>query len=228
MPTEKKKARSHREPPVQIRWPRVLFVIGGLAVLYVAGQFASDLIVEQFGFHLYPRQEPMLHRLIVTAIVCYIILIAIPFMPGVEIGLGLIAFLGPNICFLVYISTVFALALSYLIGRFIPTHLCAQAFGYVGLTKAQILLDRIEPLTVEQRLAYLSETAPPGILSFLFRHRYIALAMAVNLPGNILIGGGGGIAMFAGMSGIFPFPMFLLTILLAIAPVPLMITVTAQ
>jgi hypothetical protein len=82
-------------------------VIGGLAALYVAGQFASDLVVDQFGFHLYPRLEPMMHRLIVSAIVCYIILIAIPFMPGVEIGLSLIVFLGPKICFLVYVSTVF-------------------------------------------------------------------------------------------------------------------------
>jgi hypothetical protein len=202
-------------------------VIGGLAALYVAGQFASDLVVDQFGFHLYPRLEPMMHRLIVSAIVCYIILIAIPFMPGVEIGLSLIVFLGPKICFLVYVSTVFALAFSYLVGRFIPAHLCARAFGFVGLTKAQDLLNRIEPLTVEQRLAYLSEKAPPGVLPFLLRHRFIALAVAINLPGNILIGGGGGIAMFAGMSGIFPFPMYLLTIVLAVAPVPLILSVTA-
>jgi hypothetical protein len=73
----------------------------------------------------------------------------------------------------------------------------------------------------------LSEKAPPGVLPFLLRHRFIALAVAINLPGNILIGGGGGIAMFAGMSGIFPFPMYLLTIVLAVAPVPLILSVTA-
>jgi hypothetical protein len=33
--------------------------------------------------------------------------------------------------------------------------------------------------------------------------------------------------MFAGMSGIFPFPMYLLTIVLAVAPVPLILSVTA-
>lgn len=165
-----------------------------------------------------------MHRLILAVIICYIILLAIPFMPGVEVGLSLIAFLGPKIIFLVYVSTIFALVVAYAAGRFIPVRHCASAFGFVGLTRAQELMNRLAPLTAEQRLAYLTENATKGVLPFLLRHRFIALAAAINLPGNVLIGGGGGIAMLAGMSGIFPFPMYLLTIALAVGPVPLVIS----
>lgn len=167
-----------------------------------------------------------MHRLILLTTVCYIILIAIPFMPGVEIGLSLIAFLGPKISFLVYVSTILALTLSYAAGRFVPARYCAAALGLVGLVRAQELVNEIAPMTSAERLAYLTENAPPGILPFLLRHRFIALAAAINLPGNALIGGGGGIALFAGMSGLFPFPMYLLTIALAVAPVPLIISIT--
>lgn len=203
---------------------RVLVVLCGLITLYLFGQFLADLVIRQFGFYLYPRMEPVMHRLILAVIICYIVILAIPFMPGVEIGLSLIAFLGPKIIFLVYVSTVFALVLAYAVGRFIPVRHCAWAFGFVGLARAKELMDRLAPLTAEKRLAYLSANAPQGILSFLLRHRFIALAAAINLPGNVLIGGGGGIAMLAGMSGLFPFPMYLLTIALAVAPVPLVIS----
>jgi hypothetical protein len=55
------------------------------------------------------------------------------------------------------------------------------------------------------------------------RHRYIALALAVNVPGNAVIGGGGGIMMVAGLSGIFaPLPTFV-AIAFAVSPVPLTI-----
>jgi len=45
----------------------------------------------------------------------------------------------------------------------------------------------------------------------------------VNLPGNILIGGGGGISLIAGASRLFSLPGFLTTIALAVSPLPLAI-----
>ncbi len=53
------------------------------------------------------------------------------------------------------------------------------------------------------------------------RYRYLALAVALNVPGNYLIGGGGGIALFAGVTRLYSIPGFLLTIIVAVAPVPL-------
>jgi hypothetical protein len=45
----------------------------------------------------------------------------------------------------------------------------------------------------------------------------------INLPGNMLVGGGGGIALVAGMTRLFSWPAFLLTVAVAVAPVPLLI-----
>lgn len=45
---------------------------------------------------------------------------------------------------------------------------------------------------------------------------------------NILIGGGGGIALMAGMSRLFPLPVYLLTVICAVAPVPLFMVLAEQ
>jgi hypothetical protein len=52
------------------------------------------------------------------------------------------------------------------------------------------------------------------------------LALAFNLPGNTLLGGGGGIALAAGMSGLYRPVAYLATVVLAVAPVPLLFLIT--
>jgi hypothetical protein len=47
--------------------------------------------------------------------------------------------------------------------------------------------------------------------------------VALNLPGNTLLGGGGGIALMAGLSGLYPMPAYLTTVAIAVAPVPLLV-----
>jgi hypothetical protein len=44
----------------------------------------------------------------------------------------------------------------------------------------------------------------------------------LNVPGNGLVGGGGGIAFMVGMSGLFSLNGYILTLLIAVAPVPLL------
>lgn len=207
-------------------WGRIGLVILALVCVYLAGRLVADMIIERFGFHLSVVTEPMLHRLIMTATSIYIVLMAMPFMPGIEIGITMIVFFGPSICFLIYISTVLALTMSYLAGRLIPTRFWAGAFGFLGLARAQGLINRIAPLSNEERFSLLLENAPPGIVPFLLRHRFIALAIVINLPGNILVGGGGGIGLLAGATGLFPAWKFLLTVALAVSPVPLIVSLT--
>src|SRR5512143_321222 len=55
----------------------------------------------------------------------------------------------------------------------------------------------------------------------------IELAVLFNLPGNVVIGDGGGIALIAGMSRLFPFPKYVLLVCLAITPVPLLFLLRA-
>jgi hypothetical protein len=45
--------------------------------------------------------------------------------------------------------------------------------------------------------------------------------VAINLPGNIVIGGGGGIALMAGLSRLFSPSGFVVTVAIATLPIPL-------
>ncbi len=198
----------------------------GFVGLYVVGQYISDMVAEQFGFVVHVRSEPTMHSLIMTASAIYMVLMAIPFMPGVEIAFSMILVLGPKIAFLVYICTLLALIPPFLMGRLIPARYCARAFKALGFERLALLMDQVAPLSAEQRLAFLLDTAPSRITPFLLRHRFVALAIVLNIPGNMLIGGGGGIAMLAGVTGLYPLPAYLLTIVLAVAPVPLIITLS--
>lgn len=202
------------------------FIGAALLAVYFVGQFVADMVVQRFDLVMHVRSEPTFHRLIMTASAIYIALMAIPFMPGAEVGISMIFLFGAKICFLVYVSTVLALIPPYVFGRLIPARHCARAFEFVGLTKAQRLVEHIAPLSADQRLAHLLENAPTRFGPFLIRHRFLALAVAINLPGNIIIGGGGGIAMLAGMTGLYALPTYLLTIALAVAPLPLIISLT--
>lgn len=213
-------------PGATIKWRRILVVALALGGLYLLGQFITDLVVRQFDLVMHVRSEPMFHRLILLAGAVYMLLLAVPFMPGVEIGITMILVLGPKICFLVYVCTVFALIPPFLIGRLIPARHCVRVLAFLGLDKMRAIMEGLAPLTGEDRLAFLIKNAPNRMTPFLLRHRFIALAIAINLPGNSLIGGGGGIAMLAGVTGLYPLPAYVLTVAIAVAPVPLLISLT--
>ncbi len=153
----------------------------------------------------------------------YVVASALPFVPGAEIGMALIVVLGGKIALVVYGCTVLALSIAYSVGRFVPTATVAAGFGYVGLAKTQDFVLRIDGLSAAERVAMMISHAPNRLVPFLLRYRYLALAVALNLPGNTLAGGGGGLSLLAGMSGLFPPVPFLLTILIAVAPFPLLI-----
>ncbi|HMQ97255.1 MAG TPA: hypothetical protein PKC42_04115 [Candidatus Nanoperiomorbaceae bacterium] len=193
----------------------VLLVI--IVALNVGGTWLSHLI----DFQLFPRHEPMLHAIVLVAVILYIVLMATPFMPGIEIGLALMMLLGNKGAILVYLCTLAALSVSFAIGRKIPSRFIGLLLNWLHLYKASALVRQLESLNQQERLEFLSEKAPSRIAPFLLRHRYLAIAVVVNLPGNALIGGGGGIGLVAGMSKIIPFHGYLMVLAIAIAPVPL-------
>jgi len=193
----------------------VLLII--IVALNVGGTWLSHLI----DFQLFPRHEPMLHAIVLVAVVLYIVLMATPFMPGIEIGLALMMLLGNKGAILVYLCTLAALSVSFAIGRKIPSRFIDLLLNWLHLYKASALVRQLESLNQQERLAFLYEKAPSRIAPFLLRHRYLAIAVVVNLPGNALIGGGGGIGLVAGMSKIIPFHGYLMVLAIAIAPVPL-------
>jgi hypothetical protein len=124
---------------------------------------------------------------------------------------------------LVYLCTVIGLSTAFIAGHLLPTRQIARLFEDLHLHRAGDMLKAIEPLDAGQRLEFLTAKAPSRLVPFLLRHRYLALAIAINLPGNFLIGGGGGICLVAGLSRIFSIPALIATLAAAVAPVPLMV-----
>jgi hypothetical protein len=91
------------------------------------------------------------------------------------------------------------------------------------MRRAADLVARAAPLSRDARLALLLDGAPPRLVALALRRRYVALALALNIPGNALIGGGGGIALLAGVSGLFAPVPTVLAFAIAVSPVPLAI-----
>lgn len=203
-----------------LRW-QSLFKVTLLICLIVAGNYLTHAITSALNFDIRPSNEDAVHRSIIIAASLYSVLLAIPFVPGAEIGLALMAMLGPPIAMLVYLCTLVGLTVSYVVGRLVPLGKLIAFMDRAGMTRAAAFLKSIEKLDGQQRLQVLIEKAPIRFLPFLLRHRYLSLAVALNLPGNFIVGGGGGIALFAGISRFFSVPAFILTVALAVSPVPL-------
>ena len=189
--------------------------------LIVLGNFLVQWFVDRLDFEITPGNEPIVHRIIVVSMIAYAILMAIPFVPGVEIGLAVLMILGPKIVLFVYLCTLVALSMSFIVGRLIPERMIIHFLTELSFDKASYLLAQFEGLDSEQRLNLLLDQSPKRLIPFLLRHRYVAIMVAVNLPGNIVIGGGGGIALMAGLSRLFSPSVFVLTVAIAISPVPL-------
>ena len=208
----------------KVYW-QILVKLSCLILLIIAINFAADWVVGILKIELRPFNEELIHKTLMVSSIIFGLLVAIPFVPGVELGITLIAMFGPPVVFLVYLSTLIGLSISFIIGRLISLRSLVTLFENLKLKRSSQLLNMVEPLKMEDRLEFLISQAPSRLVPFLIRHRYIALAILVNLPGNILIGGGGGISLIAGASRLFSLPGFLITIALAVSPVPLAILI---
>lgn len=195
--------------------------LGLLVAIVVAGHLARNWLGVQIDDSLTAVDNDWLGRLAVMALGAYILVMAAPFVPGIEIGLGLLMVFGAKIAPVVYLCTVASLCLSFTIGRFIPDSALAAALNGLGLHGAGRLMARFEHLDARARWRVLLTNAPRWLHPLLSRYRYLVILVVFNLPGNIVVGGGGGIAMMMGMSRLFPAPVFIPLIALAVLPVPL-------
>ncbi|MEH6822341.1 MAG: hypothetical protein V7629_00325 [Motiliproteus sp.] len=205
------------------RWFRVCLILLLYAGLFSLGHWGGGWITEWINLDLSGDASSPNWQMMIAGIVLYVLLMAIPFVPGMEISIALLAVFGPAAAIPVYIATLVALTLSCLIGQRLPIVVLTRLFAALGLQQAKTLVLRLEPLNAPQRLEILTEQTPKRLLALLLQHRYIAVIVALNTPGNALIGGGGGIALLAGISGLFSLPRFVIAVALAAAPVPLAI-----
>ena len=199
--------------------------VAGLVVIVILATWGAHLLKEALDLTLMPNNETQVHRLLMLGSVAYIGLLALPFVPGAEIGLAMLTMFGAAIAPLVYAATVLAMMLSYLLGRLLPGTTLVWILSLFRMRKAADLIGRAAALPPNDRLALLMEGSPPKTVRLALRHRYVALALLVNTPGNAVIGGGGGIMMMAGMSGIFAPVQTFIAIAIAVSPVPIAIMV---
>jgi len=154
-------------------------------------------------------------------LIAYALMIAIPFMPGVEIGFSLILMSGAEFAPVVYLATVAGLIIAYSAGRCLPYAWLRRILLDLRLSGACRMLDVVGPLPAEERIALLRDRLPRGLGKLAVNYRYLLLAGLINLPGSAVIGGGGGISMVAGLTHLFRPRATVVTIVLAVLPLPL-------
>ena len=207
---------------------RVMFyfrILVGLAILATIAFWLDYWIRGELGiaekFLVYARGE-WGRGVLISGGIIYILLLSLPFVPGVELGILLMCVFGKEGVVFVYAATVAGLSLAFLFGRLIP-----RRWVDAVLEKMQNLPSRSEHSDELEKMADCISSGhkhiPSWLKSFLLKYRYLAIAMLVNLPGNYILGGGGGVSIACGASQRISWRGFLLTIVLAVSPVPILV-----
>lgn len=191
-----------------------------VVTIVVALHFAIDWMIATAEASA--RKNMLMTGMLVGLIVAYALLIALPFVPGIEIGISLLALRGAEIAPFIYLATVAGLMLAYIAGCRLPYTRLAAWLQRMHLTRASELVLSVTHLSPPERLKMLRARLPGRIAHLAVGGRYVLLALLINLPGSGVIGGGGGICLVAGLSRLFRLGPTLLTLSLAVAPAPLL------
>lgn len=208
-------------PKATVSWIKLIAICVCLvAIALIFGRlftFAQNLLGEMHRIDN-TGQPP---TLLFLALVLYAMLIALPFMPGIEVGVAILMIEGAQSAPFVYIATVAGLMTAYLIGRFFPMPILQRTFARMGLKRASAFVGEICNAPPEERLAKQRALLPKWLGRITVDYRYVAIGILLNVPGTFAIGGGGGILLVAGLSRLFNGWLMLLTLMIATLPVPL-------
>jgi hypothetical protein len=160
-------------------------------------------------------------RVLIGGGILYVLLLSLPFVPGVELGLLLMCVFGKEGIVFVYFATVAGLSLAFLLGRLLPKKWVEFRLQKLGFSQnCDNPGEEIDSMLVQ--LSRNHKFGKNRFWSFLSKFRYLTIAALFNAPGNYLIGGGGGIALLCGISRRISWKWFLLTVIAAVSPVPLL------
>lgn len=204
-------------------WAIILAKLSAIVLLIILANMGVSWLIDRLEVQIWPEHLEIVDRAVLIAVIVYIGLMATPFLPGIEVGLALMMMLGPKGVLATYVCTLIALTISFGVGRLFPTHLLVSLLRWLNLTRAETLLKGFCATPPEKRLEFLAEKATTQTIPALLKRRYLLLALLLNLPGNALIGGGGGIGMMAGISRLYSFPKYVFLISVAILPGPMLV-----
>ena len=210
---------------MQSALPRLAFRLV-LIVLLIAGNLWLALWLRDFAAEMAAQGRIELFGATVAGLLLlYALVLAIPFVPGAEIGLALLMTHGASAAPFVWGATVLGLSFAYGAGLALSGPRFCAALERHGFARAAATLGRLRETDPETRIRRLEDSVPRWARAWVLRRRHLLLALLINLPGNSLIGGGGGILLAAGLSRLFrPLPL-LLTLGPATAPVPLLVMI---
>ncbi len=208
------------EVPQGTTGARVFRVVLRLTLLLIL-VYCVHLLVAWFSARTADIHPGAQVGMLVALLMVYALLIAVPFVPGIEIGLMLLAVEGAWIAPWLYFATTAGLLFAYGAGEWVPYARLHRILADLHMRRVCTLLERIHPLSREERVILLRDNAPKWLRPFISRYRYLFLAGVINLPGNAVIGGGGGILFVTGLSRLFKPAAVALTVALAVMPVPL-------
>ena len=200
---------------------RIIAKLVFIFALVYAAKFGVDFLKLKISLFESDAAARAMTGLLVTVLIGYIILLSIPFIPGVEVGIAVLLLLGPSAAPIVYLATVCGLLTAFGVGQYAPLQRLVQFCLDLRMTRIATLLERIHSTPRAQRIHAMQASLPNWLTPILSNYRYVTLALAINMPGNIAIGGGGGIMMAAGLSRLFQTRFVALTVMLSTLPVPL-------
>ena len=211
------KTTSYIQATRYIRLGIILFLV---MIFVVVGNYWLRGELGKVGNLLKSTKDQLGGEVLIVGGIVYLLLLSRPFVPGVELGLLLMCLFGREGIVFVYLATVGGLLLAFTVGRCVPKPCILCWLRKLGM----IAIAQDPPDWMEATLKHskLGQKLPHRFSSSLIRYRYLMLAILFNLPGNSLLGGGGGIALICGMSRVFQWKWFVLTVVLVTAPVPLL------
>ena len=209
--------------PLRQSLPRLIFRLTAVAAFVYLAKLGFDWVLAQTDELEGPTQTTAMTGLLIAALVGYAILIAIPFMPGVEVGIALLLMQGASVAPFVYLATLAGMIIAFLTGQHVSLDWLHGVFRDLRMIRACQMLDRIKNQPQEDRLERLTERLPKWIAWVAVDYRYISIALLINVPGSIAIGGGGGIMLLAGLSRLFRTGRMVMMLALATLPIPLVV-----
>jgi len=206
-----------------VKYGQMIFRWGLLIAVIVGIHFTVSSILTVYITPLTSEEAMLSGVMMISLLLLYVVLLAIPFVPGVEIGISLLIMHGSEAAPFVYGATLSGLLLSYALGIAFSDKLPCWFLETLGFHRACVFIEKMKVLSPADRLKILESSLPGWVGHWVLKKRYLLLAVLLNLPGNSLIGGGGGIAMISGLSRLFSVRWVIVTLALATAPIPALV-----
>ncbi len=202
---------------------RVLVATTIWVALILFGHHLTHLDIAETRQTLATLREAMGMGALLGSAAMLAVLLGLPFVPSVEMGLLMMAVFGRDGAIAAWLATITGLSLAYAAGRYMPVDVLRSWLIRHGLPTTSPGGGSVFDAWLRRQDSGPANGVSRRLARFLLGHRYLLFALLINMPGNSLLGGGGGIALVSGFARLYRWPWFVLTVALASLPIPLLV-----